>query len=88
MARGGGAGVTKAGERWAQGVATADEPDRVRESGAEREYEPTPCRLLHRASRGGALVGSLCLTRHGCQVWPIPGGNGMPRTPWPWPLMI
>jgi len=28
------------------------------------------------------------LAEHDCQVWPIPRGNGVPRTPWPWPLMM
>ena len=63
MGRGGGAGVTMAGKSGHRGVASADEPDRVRESGAEHEYESTTCGLLHRASRGGALAGSLLSAR-------------------------
>jgi hypothetical protein len=40
-------GRDEGGGRVGTGRAIADEPDRVRESRAEHEYEPTPCRLLH-----------------------------------------
>ena len=48
--------------------AIGDEPARMGESGAERYREPFPSGLLQRASQGGVLDRSLCLTGHGCQA--------------------
>ena len=53
-------------------AAIADGPDRMGESGAEHDREPSPSGCLLRAYRGGALNRSLCLTGHGCQARPLP----------------